>query len=185
MSDFIGTTVTSDSVSINANSNAYVSSSSDIFMLPAIISPERQAFILMKVLCNRRLTDKEKSSLPAVMECVAPIIGEAESKILLKHIQDGEMIFKDEDLLESCIAALSEDMDACPHLTYTQDHSGPLYSAADGHLEFDAYREGATWCDSTGEVYTATQANNRLEINTTADDHGIEKIETSGTIGEQ
>ena len=107
------------------------------FTMPVIISSERQAFILMKVLYRHPLTDNEKAALPDVLTLVGrDIIGEGPAAVLLKHIQDGERLFKDEDLLEQCIRKLTHSIEQEPVMTIGSTWDDiPDDSPADGYIE--------------------------------------------------
>ena len=167
--DFVGSIVLGDSsdepvsrtsVSVSTLSNHYMNT------LP-VISPEKAAFVLLKILSARPLTTTEHELLPQVMDFVVTIIGADASKLLLKHILKDKLIFKDEELMERCITQLQRDMDEMPVMTAFLNVGEPI-------------QPQTTWIKPYTDEVIITSENTG-----SSGDATIEKPETSGTIGQR
>lgn len=182
------TETTADNTAVNNNGDSYLGTVIDMpatgystiqfdhITTPIIITPERQAFILLKVLTGRRLTEVEKESLKNVMAMQRERIGEAEANIVLQHIMDGDLLFRDEELIERCIELLEEEIDNPPvRISSTWDCTGVTGPSAPGDLWHNT---------TTNKLYVTTTDGSTLEIGSATDDDTIEKPGTSGTIGE-
>jgi len=162
--DFVGSIVVGDSGEPASRTFASTSDTHYMSTIP-IISPEKAAFVLLKILSARPLTTTEHELLPQVMDFVVTIIGADASKLLLKHILKDKLIFKDEELMERCITQLQLDMDAAPVMTVFPNPTDPI-------------QHQTTWLKHYTDEVIVTSENTG-----SSGDATLEKPETSGTIG--
>ena len=144
--------------------------------------------VLLKVIGGRKFSEKDKERMPAIRNYMKSIIGDA-ADVLFDHIEEGELIFKDESLIEECLDKLEEWENA--DASFAHDTRPSIYqgSPADGHMEIEP-DTALTYRDDIGIVTEVTMYDPPM-ITGTGEFFGEESnldvamSPASGTIGEK
>jgi len=157
-------------------------------------SVEMQMVVLLKITMGRKLTDGDKRALFLMREALKRFIGEA-AEALIDHIENDEMIFKDEALIEECMDKLEQTLE---RESRNNVFGQPISSPADGYFEIEPcvsqttnadWYSGTTLLDATGIVTEITQYEPDTSTGTgefigEEPNQDVAMSPASGTIGE-
>jgi hypothetical protein len=147
-----------------------------------LVKYEWQAYIILKLLSGRTIQDRD--NLPGVLMAQSGRIGEDAAKIILNHAQEGELNFKDEELLEQCLERIEEDLALVQFARAYQRES--VTFPCTGVTGPATPNNWQIWHDTASNKLYMNGPDGPSEItpnNSSAVDT-VEKAETSGTIGE-
>ena len=142
-----------------------------------LVKHEWQAYIILKLLSGRTIQDRD--NLPGVLMAQSGRIGEDAAKIILNHAQEGELNFKDEELLEQCLERIEEDLALVQFArSYAFPCTGVTGPATPNNWQI--------WHDTTSnKLYmNGPDGPSKIIPNNSSAVDTVEKAETSGTIGE-